>query len=108
MYGQTFVQESILIHDTNDGSFIRMDDSSNSTNVNIGTAMIIYALNVNSTVGLDDNTNVVSSDAAVSTSVYEGRGYTVVFFVVTHIIFYTCRVYGTLRVLGHNSTYVSW
>jgi hypothetical protein len=69
--------------------------------------MVIYALNINSTVGFEYNANIVSSDAAVSTSVYEGRGYTVVFFVVGHFIFYTCSVYGTFGVLGYNPTDIS-
>jgi hypothetical protein len=52
--------------------------------------MIIYALNIDSTVGFEYNANIVSSDAAVRTSVYEGRGYTVVFFVVGHFILAVC------------------
>jgi hypothetical protein len=67
--------------------------------------MVIEALNINSTVGFEYNVNIVSSDTAVSTS--EGRGYTVVFFVVGHFIFYTCSVYGTFGVLGHKPTDIS-
>jgi hypothetical protein len=37
-----------------------MDDASYSTNVNIGTSMIIYALNVNGAVGFEYNANIVS------------------------------------------------
>jgi hypothetical protein len=85
-----------------------MDDASYSTNVDIGTSMIIYALNVNGAVGFEYNMNIVAGDAAVSASVYEGRGYTVVFFVVRHLILYTCRMYGTFRTFRYDSMYVAW
>jgi hypothetical protein len=33
------------MHDTNDWAFVHMDDTSYSTNIDVSTAMIIYALN---------------------------------------------------------------
>jgi hypothetical protein len=50
-----------------------MDDASYSTNVDIGTSMIIYALNVNGAVGFEYNANIFSGDTAASASVCEGR-----------------------------------
>jgi hypothetical protein len=69
--------------------------------------MIIYALNINGAVGFEYNANIVSSNTAVGTSIYEGRRNTVVFFVVGHFVFYTSRVYGEFRIFGHNSTDIS-
>ena len=58
------------MHDTNDGSFIRLYDSSNSSNVNIGTSVVIYALNVYGAIGFEYNANIVTGDAAIGPSVY--------------------------------------
>jgi hypothetical protein len=55
-----------------------MNDASYSTNVDIGTSMIIDALNVNGAVGFEYNANIVSGDAAISASVYKAEAYTVV------------------------------
>jgi hypothetical protein len=40
------------MHDTNDWAF-HMDDASYSTNINVSTAMIIYAFNVDGAIGLN-------------------------------------------------------
>jgi hypothetical protein len=48
--------------------------------------MVIYALDVNSTVGFKYNANIVTCNATMSTSIYKGRGYTVMFFMVGHLI----------------------
>jgi hypothetical protein len=58
------------MHDTDDGFFIRLYDSSNSSNVNIGTLVVIYALNVHGAIGFDYNVNIVTGDAAIGPFVY--------------------------------------
>jgi hypothetical protein len=50
-----------------------MNDASYSINVDIGTSVIIYALDINGAIGFEYNTNIISGDAAVSISIYEGR-----------------------------------
>jgi hypothetical protein len=52
--------------DTNDRAFVRMDDASYSTNIDVSTAMIIYALNVNGAIGFEYNADIVSRDVAVN------------------------------------------
>jgi hypothetical protein len=44
-----------------------MNDTSYSTNVDIGTSVIIYALDINSAVGFKYNANIVSGNAPLST-----------------------------------------
>jgi hypothetical protein len=61
------------MHYTNDRAFVCMDDTSYSTNIDVSTAMIIYALNVDGAIGFEYNADIVSGDAAISTSIHEGR-----------------------------------
>jgi hypothetical protein len=62
-----------LVENTNNRAVISLDDSTNGTNIYISTSVVIYALDVNSTVRFENNANIITSNAAVSTSIYEGR-----------------------------------
>jgi hypothetical protein len=61
------------MHDTNDQAFVHMDDASYSTNIDVSTAMIIYALYVDGAIGFEYNADISSGDATVSTSIHKGR-----------------------------------
>jgi hypothetical protein len=54
---------------------------------------------INGAIDFEYNTNIVPGNTAVSTSINKGRGYTVLFFVVGHFVFYTGRVYRAFRIL---------
>jgi hypothetical protein len=73
VYGGPFIKEGILVHNANNGSFISVNKSANCTNNNISISVVIYALDVNSTIGLKYNMHVVTSDAALSSPVNERR-----------------------------------
>jgi hypothetical protein len=62
-----------LVHNAYNGSFVVLDDTANRTNINISTLVVIYALDVGSTVGFKYNAYVITNDAAISTSIYERR-----------------------------------
>jgi hypothetical protein len=47
MCGGSFVEQGILVHNTNDGEFLSMDYSTNYSNVNVGTLMIISSSDIN-------------------------------------------------------------
>jgi hypothetical protein len=96
-----------LVHNAYNGSLMGLNDTANSTNINISTLVLIYALDVDSTVVFKYNTHIVTGAAAISTSIYEIRLNTIMFFVVGRLIFYTCGVYSMFRVFGHNPTDIS-
>jgi hypothetical protein len=97
------------VHNTNDQSFVRVNDTSDSTNIDVSATVVIDAFNVNGAVGFEFNADVVSGYSTVRASIYERRRYTVVvFFMIRHLVFYTCRVDGTCRIFGHNPTNISW
>jgi hypothetical protein len=50
-----------------------VDDSTHGTKIDTITSVIIYALDVNGTVRFENNADVITSDAAVSASIYERR-----------------------------------
>jgi hypothetical protein len=50
---------------------VSLDDSTYSTKIDISTSGIIYALDIHSMVRFENNANVITSDTAVSASIYE-------------------------------------
>jgi hypothetical protein len=65
VYRRSFVEEGILVENSNNGSYISLNDSTHGTNI---------ALDVkNSAVCFENNADVITSNAAISTSIYKGR-----------------------------------
>jgi hypothetical protein len=58
------------VHNTNDMSFSSVDDTA-CTNINNSTLVVIYALDVDSTIGLKHNAYVVTGNATICTSIYK-------------------------------------
>jgi hypothetical protein len=88
-------------------AFVCQNDTTNCTYLNVSASVIIYAPYINSTVRLEDNTYITTSNTSISASIYEGRRNTVVFFVVGYLVFDTCIIDGAFRVLRHDLTYIS-
>jgi hypothetical protein len=72
MNGRAFAEQGILVHDSNDWTVLVLYNTSNSSNTNIIEMMIVNTLDINSTIGTEDNTDIVTSNTTISTMVNEG------------------------------------
>jgi hypothetical protein len=67
----SFIEQGILVHDTNDGAFLGLDYSIKCSNVNVGTLMIISSSDISSSSSFKDATNVCTCNTTISASVHE-------------------------------------
>jgi hypothetical protein len=65
------VEQCILMRNANDRTFLSLDYSTNSANVNLSELMAIYSSNVNSASSFEDDTHVCTGHTTISTSINE-------------------------------------
>ena len=71
--GDAFTIVSILVEDTNNGTFIRLENTSNTTKWEILHFSISNSLNIYKVrSALRENPNVTTTKAAISTSINQG------------------------------------
>jgi hypothetical protein len=68
------VEQCILMHNANDRTFLSLDYSTNSANINVSALMIIYSSNVNSASSFEDDMDVFTGHITISTSINECQG----------------------------------
>jgi hypothetical protein len=65
------VEQFILVHSANDGTFLSLDYSTNSANVNVSALMVIYSSDFNSSSNFEDDSDVCTGYTTINTSINE-------------------------------------
>jgi hypothetical protein len=84
---------------TNNGSFVCLNDATDCTDLNICTTVVTYAPYINSTVCFEYDTYITTGDTTISSSIDERGQNTKVLFMVRYLVFNTSTMYGTFGVL---------
>ena len=84
MNGMSASNKCILMHNTNNGSFRRVKNAGDSTNLDVGHLVVVNTLDVNGTITRCDDLDILSSYSTIGSPVHErvlgvdlGSGYRV-------------------------------
>jgi len=71
MNGMSMSDECILMHDTNNGSFGRSNDSGDGTNLDISHLMVVDALDVNGTITGSNDLDIITGHTTISSPIHK-------------------------------------
>jgi type IV secretory pathway protease TraF len=73
MDSRSFIEQGILVHNANDGTFLGLYHTSHSANIYVGTLVIVNSSDINLTSSFEYGSYIITSYTAMSTSIDKGQ-----------------------------------